>query len=175
MLLIAREVAHVLRSEVLNHWAQVDSWRSNPFGRWNGQDANGNRFPSTAERSAQTLPNDSPTSWDSPFNRRPLLCTLDGHADTDSYVKNYPRQGRDNTLQERSTVQCPRLMRCRDLRWTRALADPTDPPQLKFLLRALEQTAYAWITYQLGRMAPPAPAHCGVWHDVHARSVEASD
>ena len=46
-------------------------------------------------------------------------------------------------------------MRCRDLRWTRALADPTDPPQLKFLLRALEQTAYAWITYQLGRMAPP--------------------
>jgi len=86
-----------------------------------------------------------------------------------------PTSGRDNTLQERSTVQCPRLMRCRDLRWTRALADPTDPPQLKFLLRALEQTAYAWITYQLGRMAPPAPAHCGVWHDVHARSVEASD
>ena len=43
--------------------------------------------------------------------------------------------------------------------------------------RTLEQTAYTWITFQLGHTVygPPGPAHSSVWHDVHARSVEASD
>jgi len=43
--------------------------------------------------------------------------------------------------------------------------------------RTLEETAYTWIAFQLGHTVygPPGPPHLSVWHDVHARSIEASD
>jgi len=40
--------------------------------------------------------------------------------------------------------------------------------------RTLDETAYTWITFQLGRTMY-GPPQVGVWHDVHARSGEASD
>jgi len=41
--------------------------------------------------------------------------------------------------------------------------------------RTLEDTAYTWITYQLGRTVHGKPHWSGLWHDVHARCSEASD
>jgi FkbM family methyltransferase len=40
--------------------------------------------------------------------------------------------------------------------------------------RTLDETAYTWITFQLGRTMY-GPPQVGVWHDVHARSGGASD
>src|SRR5262252_3435939 len=39
--------------------------------------------------------------------------------------------------------------------------------------RTLDETAYTWITFQLGRTMY-GPPQIGIWFDVHARSVEAS-
>ena len=39
--------------------------------------------------------------------------------------------------------------------------------------RTVEDTAYTWITYQLGRTSYGPPG-LSIWHDVHARSAEAS-
>jgi FkbM family methyltransferase len=40
--------------------------------------------------------------------------------------------------------------------------------------RTLDETAYTWVTFQLGRTMY-GPPQLGLWHDVHARSAEAPE